>query len=645
MISESQERMVAVVEPDRLAEVEAACARWELPCTVIGEVTGTRRAARLPRRRARRRDPRGAADRGVPALRGRAARRAGAGAARRAAVTFEPKSWVFEQYDQLVGSRTVRRPGPRRGGAAPRRHARPRRLAATGRRSASATLPRRLEAMMDAARNVACAGGEPIAPHRLPQLRQPGAAGDRAGARAAIDGIAHAAERARDPGRLRQRLALQRDRRRPIPPTPVVGCVGLVDDVRRVPGGWRRGDRGAPRGVARRLARGRGGARPLRVARRRTRFSLCPRRRQTADVTPRSPRPLPGARRRSRCRDPGRLRLAPRRGVILASRPSGSSRSARAASVELGDVADVRRVRRSARPAATSRGSPTSACYALQHRGQESAGIAVSEGGRLTGAARPRPRRAGLRRAEALRPARRARDRPHALLDDRLERRGRTRSRSSTTAARAPSRSVTTATSSTPARCAKSCAPTASARDDLRQRGDRGDDRDDERRSTKPPRRRCARLDGAATVVGLADGKLVRVPRRARLPAARARQARRRPGRRLRDVRARPRRRRASMREVEPGELVIADADGSRRSRCSPRASAGALCIFEYFYLARPDTRARGSRGARRARAHGRAARRRVARRRRPRAPDPRLGHPRPRSASPARSGSRSARG
>ncbi len=29
---------------------------------------------------------------------------------------------------------------------------------------------------------------------------------------------------------------------RSIPPTPVVGCVGLVPDVRRVPGGWREGD-------------------------------------------------------------------------------------------------------------------------------------------------------------------------------------------------------------------------------------------------------------------------------------------------------------------------------------------------------------------------------------------------------------------
>src|SRR4051812_17480570 len=38
MISESQERMVAVVAPENLAPVREACARWELPCTVIGEV-------------------------------------------------------------------------------------------------------------------------------------------------------------------------------------------------------------------------------------------------------------------------------------------------------------------------------------------------------------------------------------------------------------------------------------------------------------------------------------------------------------------------------------------------------------------------------------------------------------------------------
>src|SRR5204863_9510179 len=41
MISESQERMVAVVRPAFLEAVEEVCARWELHCTPIGEVTGT----------------------------------------------------------------------------------------------------------------------------------------------------------------------------------------------------------------------------------------------------------------------------------------------------------------------------------------------------------------------------------------------------------------------------------------------------------------------------------------------------------------------------------------------------------------------------------------------------------------------------
>ena len=41
MLSESQERMVAIVAPERLAEVEAVIDRWELHRAVIGEVTDT----------------------------------------------------------------------------------------------------------------------------------------------------------------------------------------------------------------------------------------------------------------------------------------------------------------------------------------------------------------------------------------------------------------------------------------------------------------------------------------------------------------------------------------------------------------------------------------------------------------------------
>ena len=39
LISESQERMLAIVRPDRFDDVAAICARWGLPCAVIGRVT------------------------------------------------------------------------------------------------------------------------------------------------------------------------------------------------------------------------------------------------------------------------------------------------------------------------------------------------------------------------------------------------------------------------------------------------------------------------------------------------------------------------------------------------------------------------------------------------------------------------------
>jgi amidophosphoribosyltransferase len=42
------------------------------------------------------------------------------------------------------------------------------------------------------------------------------------------------------------------------------------------------------------------------------------------------------------------------------------------------------------------------------------------------------------------------------------------------------------------------------------------------------------------------------------------------------------------VREVEPGELVAIDADGLRKSRFAPATPNG--CVFEYVYLARPDT-------------------------------------------------------
>jgi amidophosphoribosyltransferase len=47
-------------------------------------------------------------------------------------------------------------------------------------------------------------------------------------------------------------------------------------------------------------------------------------------------------------------------------------------------------------------------------------------------------------------------------------------------------------------------------------------------------------------------------------------------------------------RELRPGELLLAGPDGEESVQVLPQAGRGALCIFEFFYLARPDTRLEG---------------------------------------------------
>src|SRR5207245_11810287 len=48
------------------------------------------------------------------------------------------------------------------------------------------------------------------------------------------------------------------------------------------------------------------------------------------------------------------------------------------------------------------------------------------------------------------------------------------------------------------------------------------------------------------------------------------------------------------VREVERGEAVLADENGLRSVQAVDAPSGGALCIFEFFYLARPDTQLSG---------------------------------------------------
>jgi phosphoribosylformylglycinamidine synthase subunit PurL len=243
MISESQERMVAVVEPARLAEVRAVCARWELPCTVIGEVTETGELRSFHAEELVGTIPADLLTGQTPRYELELAEPPAAPVPARDPANDQPKTWVFEQYDQLVGSRTVRRPGL---DAAVLRLAGTRGLAVSldgppvGERD-----PYRAGwcAVMAAALNVACAGGEPIALTDCLNFGNPERPEIAWELARAIDGIAAAADELGLPVVSGNVSLYNETGGRPIPPTPLVGCVGLVADVTRIPSRWRRGDR------------------------------------------------------------------------------------------------------------------------------------------------------------------------------------------------------------------------------------------------------------------------------------------------------------------------------------------------------------------------------------------------------------------
>ena len=243
MISESQERMVAVVKPGRLAQVEAVLERWELHHAAIGEVTETgelrafvdgEAVGEIPAAFLTDECPRYAVDR-LEVARPRA---------EVDPANLEPKEWVYEQYDQLVLSRTVRRPGldaavlqlrPSWRGLAVSLDGPP--LGCREPREAGRA------AVLDAARNVACAGGEPLALTDCLNFGNPEKPEIGWELAEAIDGIAEAAEALGIPVVSGNVSLYNETDGRAIPPTPVVGCVGLVPDVREVPRGWAAGER------------------------------------------------------------------------------------------------------------------------------------------------------------------------------------------------------------------------------------------------------------------------------------------------------------------------------------------------------------------------------------------------------------------
>jgi len=258
MISESQERMVAIVSPERLADVEAVCERWELAYATIGDVTDNallqafhedELVGEIPARFLTEECPRYAVERepreppvevpvtGAPPVPEALLELLGSPGLR-------SRGFVFRRYDHLVQSRTVRRPGF--DAAVLRLRPSYRGLAVTldgqGRLARLDPFTGGALAILEAARNVACAGGEPLGFTDCLNFGNPEKPEIGWELVEAIEAMAQAAEALGVPI-VSGNVSLYNDTEgRSIHPTPVVGCVGLVPDVRKVPDAWREGD-------------------------------------------------------------------------------------------------------------------------------------------------------------------------------------------------------------------------------------------------------------------------------------------------------------------------------------------------------------------------------------------------------------------
>jgi phosphoribosylformylglycinamidine synthase subunit PurL len=256
MISESQERMLAVVDPASIDKVMAICERWQTGAAVIGEVTDTERIRVM-----RGEDVVG--DMPVSALidacplydlepeqpgdwlygnevsLDRGADPDGVLTALLASPSVASKRWAFEQYDSMVQSRTVRRPESadaavlrldETGGAVAVA------IDGNGRRVACDPYRGTIEAVLECAQNLACVGAEPLGltnclnfgnpekPHVAWQL-------DRS-----VQGLADACAALEVPVVGGNVSLYNETESGPIYPTPVVGMVGELPDPGRAGG-------------------------------------------------------------------------------------------------------------------------------------------------------------------------------------------------------------------------------------------------------------------------------------------------------------------------------------------------------------------------------------------------------------------------
>ncbi|MBA2429007.1 MAG: phosphoribosylformylglycinamidine synthase subunit PurL [Thermoleophilaceae bacterium] len=262
MVSESQERMLCVVEPERIDEVIAVAERWIVRATPIGTVTDSDRLRVLdgdevvgdvpvsalvddcpvydltP-------EPPGAPLYAAPPRR---LEDDGEIGDTLLAVLGSPnvasKRWAYEQYDSYVGSRTVRRPGDadaavlhlhHDGGAGAIAVA----IDGNGRRVACDPYAGAVEAVLECARNLACAGAEPLGLTNCLNFGNPEKPAIAWQLTRAVEGLRDACIALGVPVVGGNVSLYNEGSEGPIYPTPVVGMVGRVPDSERtLPSAW-----------------------------------------------------------------------------------------------------------------------------------------------------------------------------------------------------------------------------------------------------------------------------------------------------------------------------------------------------------------------------------------------------------------------
>jgi phosphoribosylformylglycinamidine synthase II len=253
MVSESQERMLCVVEPANVAEVMGLCEKWEVNGAAIGAVTDSGRMRVLLEGELVGDMPvRALVDEcplydlspekpTAPLYRSPAATLAADAPPQETLLrllsspNIASRRPLFEQYDAIVQSRTVRRPAEADAAvlALPDGSALAVSIDGNGRRVAADPYRGTVEAVLECAANLACVGAEPLGttnnlnfgnpekPHIAWQLTE------------AVRGLGDACRALRAPIVGGNVSLYNEGATGPIYPTPVIGMVGRLPDARR----------------------------------------------------------------------------------------------------------------------------------------------------------------------------------------------------------------------------------------------------------------------------------------------------------------------------------------------------------------------------------------------------------------------------